>query len=214
MRKSKAKVLCVCLALILLLAPVSAYAAETEETYWPGKTFKSIAEFESYLSNCHQNGSFDNIGEYYSTMKSMYIPKALKNYSGSINYIAAEYYSYYDVVYKFGSTEYRLGTYYGSKPSTYDFAKEIFEKKETYPEYRPQKTVVNGHTVYSYYVLQETTYCWEQDGVYHYLRVNRKPNDKAFGFCDAEALPLNIQTANNKQQPKSINDNPSMCAMP
>lgn len=202
MRKTWIRILCVFLLLVMLMPVCPAvYAADkeadTEETYWPGVSFKSVAEFETYLDDCRRKNLFDEIGEYYSTIKSVYIPKAFRNHSAWIYSIAAEYYSYYEVHYKFEDTTYWFGTYYNTKAGEiqYGYSKELFDKKDKYPEYKPKKSEINGYLVYSYYVLGETYYNWQQDGVYHYLRVNKNPRDRdmCLKYCDAAALSLNIK---------------------
>lgn len=198
-----------CAFLILAaFAPVflSVYAAEdgyTEETLWPGIDFKSVAEFEGYLNDCHQKNSFVEIGEYYSTISGVYIPKAFKRHSAWISNVAAESYSYYQVHYTFEDTVYQFGTYYHTKSGQMkyeEWAKALFDNKDDYPKYKPQKHELNGYTIYSYYVLGETYYYWLQDGVYHYLRVNKNPRDRGvcLEYCDAEILPLNIRAAAKK----------------
>lgn len=194
-----------------LLLPMNVIAAtgssdDEEDTYWPGINFKSISEFEAYLSKCRQNNSFDEIGEFYSTIDSIYIPKALKNHSDAITGVAAEFYNYYIVQYKFESTTVWLSTSYSSwGKSGYEFAKELFNtrEEENSRSYLPQKSDVGGNTVYFYYSLGETFYYWQQNGVYYELRINKKPNDKYLVYCDVVSIPLNINPA-----PGNINDNP------
>lgn len=178
-------------------APV--FAAKTEgdgdDTYWPGISFKSILEFENYLSECHKTGDFDKIGEGYAAIGEIYIPKAFEKREDTLTSVSAEFYNYYEMQYKIGSTEYRFFHYYnnGSGKYTYDLAREYYNESAKYKEYMAQKNKVNGYTVYSYYSIDGTTYAWQQDGEYFSLLVNKKPIEKLLALCDAKKMPLNLK---------------------
>lgn len=196
LKKVLPRILVFCLIFVITVPVFAATANDDgDDTYWPGVDFKSISEFEDYLSECHKTGNFDKIGEPYAAIGEIYIPKAFEKRQDTLIDLGAEFYNYYVILYRVGSTDYRFFHFYNNKSGqiTYDLSKEYYNKRESQKEYMAQKNEVNGHTVYSYYVLGGTKYTWEQDGEYFSLEVNKKPNEKFLALCGVKKIPLNIK---------------------